>query len=334
MSYFKRINMNRASRTFLTGCAIVLSVAAAAIAQNEQATATPSDLRQREFATPKEAADALVQAADSFDREALKKTLGVDSEDIVTSEDSVQDKNRAAKFATKAKEKMTIAMDKKDPGRAIIEIGNDNFPLPIPVVKRKGKWAFDTKIAREEILNRRIGANELDAIAICRGFVEAQEEYATEKHDDSKVNQYAQRIISTPGKHDGLAWQNPDGTWGGPVGSEIAKAIEQGYTQKTQPYHGYYFKVLKGQGPAAPMGEMDFVIEGAMIGGFALAAAPAQYRVTGVKSFIVGPRGVVYEQDLGPDTLTKFQGIDRFNPDKTWKATNDDWPEDVETSTE
>ena len=207
-------------------------------------------------------------------------------------------------------------------------MGNDDFPVPIPIVKQKGKWFFDTKVGREEILNRRIGANELNAIEICRGFVEAQHEYAVEKHDGSKVNQYAQRIISSPGKHDGLAWQNADGTWEGPVGEEVAKAIEQGYTERVKPYHGYYFKVLKGQGPAAPMGEMDFVIGDAMIGGFALAAAPAEYRVTGVQTFIVGPDGVVYEKDLGPDTLKTFQSMDKYNPDKTWKVTEDDVEDD------
>jgi hypothetical protein len=208
-------------------------------------------------------------------------------------------------------------------------VGNDDFPLPIPIVKRKGKWSFDTKVGREEILNRRIGANELNAIEICRGFDEAQHEYAQEKHDDSKVNQYAQRIISTPGKHDGLAWQNADGTWGGPVGEEVAKALEEGYKAgRGTPYHGYYFKVLKGQGPAASMGEMDFVVGGAMIGGFALAAAPAEYRVTGVMTFIVGPDGVVYEKDLGPDTLKTFQSMDKYNPDKTWKVTEDDVEDD------
>jgi hypothetical protein len=244
------------------------------------------------------------------------------------------DKNRALAFAAKAKEKNSIEIDKKDPNRAILLVGNDDFPLPIPIVKHKGKWSFDTKVGREEILNRRIGANELDAITICRGFVEAQKEYAQEKHDDAKVNQYAQRILSTPGKHDGLAWKNADGTWAGPIGEEVAKALEQGYRPQSQPqpYHGYYFKVLKGQGPAAPKGEMDFVVEGAMIGGFALAAAPAQYRVTGVKTFIVGPSGVVYEKDLGPDTLKVFQSMDRYNPDKTWQPTNDEWPTEAVTS--
>jgi Protein of unknown function (DUF2950) len=284
---------------------------------------------EEQFDTPKQAADALIQVASNFDVAAAKKILGPDSEDIVSSEDPVQDKNRAEAFAAKAKEKNSIEIDKSDANRAILMVGNDDFPFPIPIEKHNGKWSFDTKAGRQEILDRRIGANELNAIEICRGFVEAQHEYAMDKHDDSKVNQYAQRIISTPGKHDGLAWQNPDGTWEGPVGEEVAKALQEGYSaQGGKPYHGYYFKVLKGQGPAAPMGEMDFMVGGAMIGGFALAAAPAEYRVTGVMTFIVGPDGVVYEKDLGPDTLKTFQGMDRYNPDKTWKVTKDDVEED------
>jgi hypothetical protein len=289
-----------------------------------------SQPKQKEFDTPQQAADALIQVAANFDVAAAKEILGPDSEDIVASEDPVQDKNRAAAFAAKAKEKMSVQTDKKNPNHATLVVGKDDFPLPIPIVKQKGKWFFDTKAGREEILNRRVGENELNAIAICRGFDEAQHEYAQEKHDDSKVNQYAQKVISTPGKHDGLAWQNPDGSWGGPVGETVAKALEQGYSNPSQPqpYHGYYFKVLKGQGPAAPLGQMDFVVKGAMIGGFALAAAPAQYRVTGVQTFIVGPSGVVYQKDLGPDTLKIFQSIDRYNPDKTWKVTEDDMQEE------
>lgn len=288
-----------------------------------------SQPKEKQFDTPKQAADALIQVASNFDVAAAKEILGPDSQDIISSEDPVMDKNRALAFAAKAKEKNSIEIDKKNPNRAILLVGNDDFPLPIPIVKHKGKWSFDTKVGREEILNRRIGANELDAITICRGFVEAQKEYAQEKHDDAKVNQYAQRIISTPGKHDGLAWKNPDGSWGGPVGEGVARALEQGYSKQGQPFHGYYFRVLKGQGPNAPLGQMDFVVEGAMIGGFALAAAPAQYRVTGVKTFIVGPSGIVYEKDLGPDTLKLFQSMDRYNPDKTWQPTGDEWPSEA-----
>ncbi len=313
---------------FLVPASLAASKKKEAAAKQTGAQGTPQP-GQKEFDTPKQAADALIQVAETFDVASAKEILGPDGEDIISSEDPVMDKNRATAFANKAKEKKSVEIDKQNRNQAILIVGNDNFPLPIPIVKQKGKWFFDTKVGREEILNRRVGANELNAIQICRGFVEAQHEYAQEKHDDSKVNQYAQHILSTPGKHDGLAWKNADGTWEGPVGEEVAKALEEGYSaQRGQPYHGYYFKVLKGQGPAAPMGEMDFVVGGAMIGGFALAAAPAEYRVTGVQTFIVGPDGVVYQKDLGPDTLKIFQSMDRYNPDKTWKETDDDVEDD------
>jgi len=321
--------------TTIINCVVLIAaVDAAEKKQTSTAAATPSKEeaqagQQKQFDSADQAADALIQVATTSDLAGAKEILGPDSEDLINSEDPVMDKNRALAFANKAKEKKSVEIDKKDPNRAILVVGNDDFPLPIPIVKSKGKWSFDTKVGREEILNRRVGANELNTIELCRGYVEAQHEYAAQKHDDSKVNQYAQRILSTPGKHDGLAWQNPDGTWGGPVGDEVAKAIAEGYTaQGGKPYHGYYFKVLTGQGPAAPMGQMDFVIEGAMIGGFALAAAPAEYRVTGVQTFIVGPDGIVYQKDLGPDTLKTFQAMDRYNPDKTWQETDDDVEDD------
>src|SRR5215813_12363149 len=320
-------------------CAIAISCLAGLVLHAAPPTKTDAAARsqpkQKEFDDPDQAADALIQVAANFDVPAAKEILGPDSQDLISSEDPVMDKNRAQAFAAKAKEKKKIEIDKKDPNRAILLVGNDDFPLPIPIVKRKGKWFFDTKVGREEILNRRIGANELNAIAICRGFVEAQHEYAQEKHDGAKVNQYAQHILSTPGKHDGLAWQNPDGTWGGPVGEEVAKALQEGYkAERGTPYHGYYFKVLTGQGPAAPGGEVDFVVGGAMIGGFGLAAAPAEYRVTGVMTFMVGPDGVVYQKDLGPDTLKTFQSMDNYNPDKTWKVTEDDVEEDQDQGSE
>jgi Protein of unknown function (DUF2950). len=322
--------------TAIAGCAaLIVGTDAAqkkqstAPTQPKQDAAASSEAKAKQFDTADQAADALIQAAAASDAAAAKEILGPDSEDLINSEDPVMDKNNALAFANRAKEKKTIEMDKNDPNRAILSVGNDDFPLPIPIVKQKGKWSFDTKVGREEILNRRVGANELNAIEICRGFVEAQHEYAAEKHDDAKVNQYAQHILSTPGKHDGLAWKNPDGSWAGPVGDEVAKALEEGYSaERGKPYHGYYFKVLKGQGKDAPMGEMDFVIGGAMIGGFALAAAPAEYRVTGVKSFMVGPDGIVYEKDLGKDTLKTFQSMDRYNPDKTWQETDDDEEDD------
>ena len=293
--------------------------------QASQAAEGASQSPQKTFTTPKEAADALIQAAASFNVPSLKEILGPDSADLVSSQDPVQDKNRAAAFAALAREKSSISVSPKNPNRAALLVGNDDWPLPIPIVQKAGKWIFDTNAGRREILLRRIGANELDVIQICRGYVEAQKQYAQEKHDGSEVNQYAQRIISTSGKQDGLAWQNADGTWGGPVGEGVAKALTQGYTSGSQPYHGYFFKILKGQGPAARLGEMDFLVNGAMIGGFALAAAPAEYRVTGVQTFIVSYEGVVYQKDLGPDTLRVFKDMQLYNPDKTWRRTDDNW---------
>ena len=283
-----------------------------------------SESAQKGFNTPEEAAHALIQAATTYDEPALLEILGPDARDLVSSEDHVADKNRSLEFAELGKEKQSVGLDPQNPDRATLSVGNDDWPFPIPLVKRDGKWYFDSKAGRQEILYRRIGENELDAIEVCRGYVEAQHQYALDRHDGSEVNQYAQRIISTPGKHDGLAWQNPDGTWGGPVGEAVAKALVEGYGPAGRPFHGYYFKVLKGQGPAAPMGQMDFVVEGVMIGGFALAAAPAQYRVTGVKTFIVSHDGIVYQKDLGPDTLKIFESMDRYNPDSTWERTDDE----------
>lgn len=285
--------------------------------------------KQQTFKSPDDAAAALIRAAETDDVPAMIQILGVDGEKLVSSEDPVQDKNIANSFAAEAHRKLSIVIDPKKPDRAKMVVGNREWPMPIPIVKRNGVWVFDTKAGRQEVLYRRIGANELDALQICRAFDEAQTEYALTKHDGSEVNQYAQRIISTQGKQDGLVWRNPDGSLGGPMAEWVAEAIEEGYVDKAKPYHGYYFKILKGQGPAAPLGKMDFVIEGAMIGGFALAAAPAEYRVTGVKSFIVGYQGIVYQKDLGPDTLKIFKEMELYNPDKTWKRTDDSWPPDV-----
>jgi hypothetical protein len=322
---------NILDQEILQGC-LLLALVCAVIAPSQlaketsQAASTPAQAgTQKTFATAKEAAEALIKAAEDFDVPALKEVLGPDGNDLISSEDPVQDKNRAAAFAAKAHEKNEIGVDPKNPKRAILSVGNEDWPLPIPIVERGGKWSFDSKAGREEVLRRRIGSNELDVIQICRGYVEAQQEYALEKHDGAEANQYAQRIISTPGKQDGLAWRNSDGTWGGPVGEGVAKALDQGYSNRSQPYHGYFFKILKGQGAAAPLGKMDFVVNGAMIGGFALAAAPADYRVTGVKTFLVSYEGTVYEKDLGPNTLTIFKDMSLYNPDKTWSRTNDNW---------
>jgi hypothetical protein len=270
------------------------------------------------FATPEEAAKALVDAAETFDVEALTRILGPHGVDLVVSGDPVLDQNQSEAFAAQARERMQVAVDSDDPRVAILTVGAEEWPLPMPIVKKRGAWRFDTAAGRDEILYRRIGNNELDAIEICLGYVEAQYDYASEKHDGAMVNQYARRVISTPGMHDGLAWQDADGSWQGPVGEGIARVIAEGYTEKTSPFHGYYFKILEGQGPDAPFGEMDFVIKDAMIGGFALAAAPAEYGVTGIKSFIVSNNGIVFQKDIGENTLDEFRAMKLYNPDPSW----------------
>jgi Protein of unknown function (DUF2950) len=308
-------------------CTLTVLFCSFSIAQGKP-TDTPTQ-SQKTFSTTKEAAEALIQAAEKDDIPAMQEIFGQAGEDLLSTEDPVQDRNIVAGFVAEAHQKNFIKIDPKNPDRAILVVGDTDWPMPIPIVKKNGRWFFDTKAGRQEMLYRRIGANELDAIEICRSYVESQHEYAMEKHDGSEVNQYAQRVMSTPGKQDGLVWRNPDGTLGGPRADELTDALAEGYTDHSKPFHGYYFKILKGQGPAAPLGKMDFVIEGAMIGGFALVAAPADYRVTGVKTFIVSYEAIVYQKDLGPDTLKIFREMELYNPDKTWARTNDSWPEDT-----
>ena len=300
-------------------CAQVLFAVLQSTAKKSPIAAVVAAVSPRKFDTPQQAADALVVAAQKFDERALVQIFGLDGEDVVFSGETAQDRQRASDFVAEADEKKSVSVDPKRGNRAFLLVGKEDWPFPVPIVKLGDKWFFDAKAGRQEMLYRRIGSNELDAINICHGYVEAQNEYALQKRDGYDVNQYAQRVISTPGKQDGLAWQNSDGTWGGPVGEKIAHAIELGYTSRSEPYHGYFFKVLKGQGPDAPMGQMDFVLKGLMIGGFALVAAPAEYSVTGVKTFIVSNRGVVYEKDFGPATLDEFQKMELYNPDKTWQ---------------
>jgi hypothetical protein len=326
--------MNSRTYQVITRKALVLALACAffsaatllTFAARQPQSKMASQSAQKQFDTPKAAADALIQAAGNFDVPAMLEILGPDGKSLVVSEDSVRDKSYSLDFAARAREKNSIAIHSANPNRAILVIGNDEWPMPVPIVKTNGKWHFESKEGEREILCRRVGTNELDAIQSSLDYVQAQNEYALEIHDNSGVNQYAQRIISTPGKHDGLYWKNSDGTAGGPLSEEVAHAIDEGYTiDQKSAYHGYYFKILSGQGPAAPLGELNYVIEGAMIGGFALIATPAEYRVTGVQTFIVSNDGIVYQKDLGADSVNVAKKIDRFNPDKTWRRTDDSW---------
>jgi hypothetical protein len=288
-----------------------------AVQSNQKAPAAQS--AQKGFATAKEAAAALIQAAEKYDVPALLEILGPDGKDLVSSDDPVRDKTLAVEWAAQAKVKQSVDPDPSNKNRATLSVGTDDDPYAIPIVKRSGKWYFDSKAGHEEILYRRIGANELNVIELMHGFVEAQTDYASTIHDNSGINQYAQKLISTPGKQDGLYWVNADGTPGGPITEGVARAIEQGYSLAPgSAYSGYYYRLLKGQGPAAPLGELDYVIKGIMIGGFALVAVPTDYRVTGVMTFMVSNDGIVCQKDLGPDSLNVVKQMERYNPDKTW----------------
>ena len=310
---YKETSRSIGSKLLLLGVLLSLSVALA----SAQAL---SKYKGKAFASAQEAADAFIAAAESFDIAAAKEIFGPDSADLL----ATSEKQTATEFAAQAKIKTAVKVDPRTKARAFLEVGEEGWPFPVPIVKSGTKWYFDSAAGRQELLYRRIGRNELDAIEVSRGFVEAQHDYALTKHDGALVNQYAQRIISTPGKQDGLAWKNADGTWGGSIGEKAAKELDQVFTQVGAPFHGYYFKVLKGQGAAAPLGAMNYIQKDAMIGGFALIAFPSVYQVTGVKTFMVSHDGVVWEKDLGANTVDLAKAIELFNPDRTWTPVKDD----------
>jgi hypothetical protein len=288
--------------------------------------ATSVAMAQQTFKTPEEAATALVNAAKSGDSKSIVTVLGPDGEDIVSSGDEVADAATRAKFIAAYDAKHTIAME--GDSKAVMVVGPDDFPLPIPLVRKDGLWRFDTAAGREEILFRRIGENELDAIQSALAYVDAQDEYAEKDRTGAGVNTYAQRIISQPGKKDGLYWPTSQGEEVSPLGELIAEATKQGYRVGggRTPFHGYYFKILTKQGAAAAGGELEYIVNGKMIGGFALVAYPAEYRNSGVMTFIVNHAGTVFQKDLGPNTAQVAERMTAFNPDKTWRTVTDTEP--------
>jgi hypothetical protein len=281
---------------------------------------------QQGFKSPDEAASALVSAAKTNDMKAFATVLGPDGDDIVSSGDEVADAATRQKFvaAYDAKHQITMEGDNK----AILVIGQEDFPLPIPLIRKDGMWRFDTAAGREEILARRIGKNELDAIQASLAYVDAQNDYAEKDRTGAGVGTYAQRIISQPGKKDGLYWPTAQGEEASPLGELVAQATAQGYRVGggRTPFHGYYFKILTKQGPAAADGELDYVVRGKMIGGFALVAYPAEYGNSGVMTFLVNHAGTVFQKDLGPDTARLAERMTSFNPDKTWQEVSDTAP--------
>ncbi len=272
---------------------------------------------ERTFATPQEAAQALVDAASNNDTEALLKLFGPAGRSIVISGDAAEDKAGREEFTQWAREKMTI--EQQHANRATVVVGNQAWPFPVPLVRRNGQWMFDSAAGKVEVLARRIGANELNAIEVCRGYVEAQMMYAQRDRDARGALHYAQQILSSPGKKDGLFFEGESEQLVPKSFADAAAVMLAAQGKKPQPYHGYFFHILTAQGTAAEGGAMNYVVKGAMIGGFALVAWPADYGVSGVNTFIVNHHGIVYERDLGPNTSMLAKQMMRFDPVRGWK---------------
>jgi hypothetical protein len=274
----------------------------------------PAAQAQQSFTNPDDAASALAAAVKSGAKQDMLKVLGADGEDIIDSGDDVADADARGKFVAAYDARHSVKVDGK---KATLIIGGDDFPFPIPLVHNKTGWEFDTDEGRQEILYRRIGRNELDTIKTSLAFVDAEDEYADKDRGDG-VGVYAQRIVSNPGKKDGLYW--PSDNNDSPLGQLAADAYAEGYRggNEPQPYHGYYYRILTQQGASAPGGAMSYIVKGKMIGGFALLAYPADYGNSGVMTFIVNHAGAVYQKDLGEDTAARVKSMTSFDPDKTW----------------
>ncbi|MDH3314609.1 MAG: DUF2950 domain-containing protein [Gammaproteobacteria bacterium] len=304
--------------------ALILTVPARAAESKTQAPEAkqkPSAARQKTFPAPEEAAQELVAAAKAGDSRALLAILGPEAIQIVSSGDAVADEQGRERFV-KAYEEAN-KLEKSGDARVVLSVGKDAWPFPIPIVKEATGWRFDTMAGKEEILNRRIGRNEISAMQAMLAYVDAQREYYLANPQKEKLLQYAQRFISTKGKRDGLYFPTTAQERPSPLGPLFDSARAEGYAKgekgKPTPYHGYHFRILKRQGPAAPDGTYDYVVDGTMIGGFALVAWPASYGNSGVMTFIVNHDGVVYEKDLGPETAEVVQQVTSYDPDKTWK---------------
>ena len=289
------------------------------------ATPTPS-IAQASFNRPDAAADALANAARHNDRAGILKVLGPQAAEVVSSGDPVADSEIRAKFVQTYDAKHQVKMD--GDAKAALTIGPDDFPFPIPLIRKGDGWQFDAAAGREEILARRIGRNELDAIQSSLAYVDAQDEYADRDNTGAGPGVYAQRIISDEGKKNGLYWPSSAGADESPLGELVAEATRRGYKvgEGRTPYHGYYFKILTRQGPDAHGGALDYVVNGKMIGGFGLVAYPADYRNSGVMTFIVNQEGVVFQKDLGPHTSELAERMTSFNPDTSWSKVSDTEP--------
>jgi len=314
---------------WLGGLAVLLSAAAAPaqVPAAPQSVATeraapPRPTPPQAFRTPEDGFAALAAAVTGADERLLRRILGSAGDRLIRSGDRVADRAARQRFNTAYAEKAEIL--RPEPDRAVLQVGADGWPLPIPMRRQRGVWRFDAAAGTQEVVNRRIGHNELDTIETLRAMADAQAEYARTAGRQGALSVYARRFFSSPGQHDGLYWAAAEGQPDSPLGPIAAAASAGGYSraqrgERPQPYHGYVFRILESQGPSAPGGAMDFVVNGKMIGGFAIIAAPAIYGSTGIKTFMISHEGVVWEQDLGPDTVRDAATITSFDPGGGWQ---------------
>jgi len=284
--------------------------------------ASAKEIKQKTFGSPEEAMEALAETVAAGDSEGLLAVLGPEAEEIVSSGDEVYDKQARERFMEGYRQKVEVVKESKD--RVSIILGNDNWPFPIPIVKEDAGWFFDTAAAKEELLNRRIGRNELNAIQTCLAYVDAQQEYASVDRDRDGVIEYARKFFSDEGRRDGLYWEVSQDEQPSPVGPLLAVAASEGYdftksSDESRSYQGYYYKILEAQGPDAPGGAYSYVINGNMVAGFALVAWPALYGQSGIMTFIVNQNGIVYEIDLGAETAKTAGEMTQYNPDPNWR---------------
>jgi hypothetical protein len=315
--FLNRPNSKR-GRINCVGFAMVIVSMIAIIVSFQGAAA--ADLKQKTFKSPDEAVKALIESVRAKDKEELLAIFGPSGKEIISSGDEVADRKMGERFV-KAYEEANKVVTESDT-KMVLHVGKEDYPFPIPIVKKGELWFFDTQAGKEEILNRRIGRNELSTIQVCLAYVDAQREYARRDREAGGLKEYAQKFISEKGKKDGLYWETKGGEEQSPLGPFVVNAIKEGYTKKGDkpiPYHGYYYKILKAQGKNAADGGYDYIVRGKMIGGFALVAYPAEYGVSGVMTFIVNHDGVVFEKDLGKQTEKLAGAMKKFDPDKTWK---------------
>ena len=310
-----RTNMNTHGKVRFAVALVAFALVAACAPKQAPA---PAD--HRSFASAEEAADALIAALKTGDTAELGLLFGPDSEELVSSGDDVADANERAAFVESYSLKHELVPE--GDAKVVLQVGENDWPVPVPLVRRDGRWYFDGAEGVDEIIYRRVGRNELGAIEVCRGFVEAQNEYASEGRDGNPAGYYAAYLISDEGTQNGLYWPTAEDEPESPAGEFVAAAAGEGYRRAASgeptPYHGYYYRMLYAQGPNAPGGALEYFAEGRLVNGFALIAWPADYGVSGVKTFMVNQDGVVYEKDLGEDTAAAVTTIELFDPDASW----------------